>query len=517
MKSTYKVLALSLVLSAGFFFLGRNTQETAQTSDQSVKKLSHHVKEDWKKRTVASTDLPSPSIVALNNIIYSVQSFEDVKEKAIMIETKADEILKTLDESHPEAPALLIYKSVAKIIPHLEGILWRLGGVAQKSEFIYYGIIGTLTDIAYSNFMYSKPVDHFLEYLVRPVNGMKRFKKISSVQDFVQTKLIPLLENDYVAPFEKLLEKYPKWNDFSFQYDRALTSGGIDFSTPESIDKSFSSQGDRYATFTRAYLASAMGYGKNALASLYLFNSYNLNDLNRFLNKAFYESVVKTKIKGIFTDWMKSNKSNIKLNTHKDYRRYMAGYSKLFTLFESGKWSDDTPKDGQANKEAAHKLFIQANLHDLEYVTQMHIQAQFPNQDNYIVDASQMIANPMYSIEHYEKLDRVLKGEEIVTDTATGKEVKINLAKFFDKSFGKDLKRYYPNRFDFAQKKSFNTKVNGQRTFLYTYGRPNSWPDPSFNGILPEANNENLRELYRRLMYNDDVSYIMSIVFGYVL
>jgi len=515
MKSMTKIFTLGVILSGLFFYLGK----MSQTNNPSVGegKINTQNFHSSSNRKFASTAAPSSEIIALNNIIFSVSSYEDVKNKAILLDKMATETIEKIGEDHEDYPAVAMYQSLAQLIPHLEGILWQLGGIAIQSEYVYYSIIGALTDIGYNNFMYSKPVDHFFEYLVRPNESSKRITKVSELQDLLMTKFLPLLEKKHLPKFEKILAKYPGWNEFGFQYDRALVSGGIDFQSPEAVDESFSSEGDRYATFTRSYLASAMGYAKNSMALMYLFCSYDLDDVSNLLNLAFYEAVTKVKLKGLFTDWIKSRRSNIKLNTHKDYANYLKRYPKFLTLLEDGAWSNSEKRDGQAYKKRALDLFNEANSHDLDYITQIHEQAQMPNQDNYIVNATEMIAYPNYSIAHYEKMGKILAGAQVITDSATGKSVVLDIPKLFDSSLNKDLKTYFANGFDYQERKNFLTKVDKKDTFIYTYGRPNAWPDPTFNGLLPEANNSNLREMYRRLMYNNDVSTVASLIFTYIL
>ena len=143
-----------------------------------------------KKKKIASGVEPHKAIKELNSIILAVKGHDQVSAQAKKLDERAKALMKEIGKNHPAYPTLQIYSALANIIPSLEGILWEAGGVVVQSEFLYYGIIGALTDIAYANYMYSKPVDAFLEYLVRPTETSKRMKSASDIQDILITKFI---------------------------------------------------------------------------------------------------------------------------------------------------------------------------------------------------------------------------------------------------------------------------------------------------------------------------------------
>lgn len=509
LKVPMKFMSLSLfvLIAAAIiynFTVNTNRKEFTESGKQTIEKTKDQ------GRTLSNAPASHQFVQNINEQ-YLLQAHDQASFKSMLNALQNDQRINTLsknkDRNNASYPVAIIYSSFANLAAPLEGFVWKLGGVARQSEFIYKGIIESFTKIAYNKHLYSKTVAGFMEYLAKPAPDSERFESISDVQNFLANNVVGVLESS-ITQFEQLLNDYPQWNSFQFDFDWALAVNG-DFSNNHS--------NGRYDVFTRAHLERVVSYMKNTLATIYYFNAFNLDELPTFLNESLWTSVKGTKVQMLnFRNWFSKDARNMHLMTPNVYRNI---------LFKK---NSNTPRDKYKNfltlksdAESAltksHQLLIEAIDHDINYMQQMYEIAEYPNQEQYLIDTKYVINDPALEPNRLEKISQALRGESEVTDPVSGESVVINLPVLFTKNFAMDLKQYLPNGFEYTdQMNNARINVNGQPSFLFSYARPNAWPDPSLKGVLPGANNNNLYSFHRILTNSGDLDVIGNIIFYFL-
>lgn len=486
-----------------FFSHNSHTPAVTSQSNQKVKSVS------IPSRSLSNASSNYQFVSKLNND-YLLTAYDQASFKSMLDNMLVDESLNAIsnknDANDPNLVVTKMYLSFAKLIQPLEGFVWKLGGVAKQSEYIYKFIIETFTKIAYSKHLYSKTVAGFMEYLVKPTAEAQRFESISDVQDFISNSVIDNLSNS-IAEMEGILTDYKEWNSFQFDFDYALVVNG-NFEN--------NNANGRYEVFTRTHLVRTVSYMKNILGSLQYFNAINLDALPKFLNEALWTSVKGTKVQLFnFRNWFTEDARNMHLMTPDVYRKI---------LFKNNGRARRKYKDFMTLKNGGEELLVQAKNNfagaidlDIDYIQQMNELAQYPNQDQYIVDTRYVLNDPALEINRLEKIQEALAGETDVTDPVTGESVRINLPILFTKEFAQDLKAYLPNQFAFTKDMSnARIMVNGKPSFLFSYARPSGWPDPTLAGVFKNANNNNLYDIHRVLTNNGDLDVIGNIIFYFL-
>gem|GEM_PF-4979705 len=452
---------------------------------------------------------------AMNQWILEIKTNTDFSSR--IVETTLEKISTAKVEDLVKVPtdedrfAVVVYNQVAKALLPLEGILWKLGGIAERSEHIYTALLTGLQSIGYNNHLYSAPVKEFMKFLLFPPRGDNknetRYKKISDLQKDIK-KYLPILDESLETVENFATESLD--SKTSFLYDRALIAGGRE--NYGSDADYFVSEKDRFAGFTKAHVYAGLSYGKMTSGSLRLIQSYKLDSLPDFLNQLFFKAVVGSKVQlPKLSSWFKHDpRKNIKLNNPMT----------IAETLEEGRYSSFlTLKTGSDLRNAARKDFISAVSFDIDYIEELKKQNGDENSlgYEYVVDKDQVLNDPAYSASRFEKVRSALEGPVSVIDPVTGQETRVDFSKLF--SLGSDLKAYFPS----SSRANFEVAVGrvidipgsgGKQSYNFRYGRVSQWPDETFNGFL--SSNKSVYEQFRILIYNNDLDLLTSVVTYFV-
>jgi len=496
------------ILGAGFLVLWSCTSKDPGTPGVTIPRGISEIKSNSSKMAQEVKDMNN--IILDLNLEEYVDKYDDKNEPYAHYEYNIKPFEAAVDKinaiaaAKPNSFAAQYYAAILKPVKALKCIVWRMGGFAVKSEFIYTSIVGSMHSIRHSVHLYSPAVEVLMSYIALPCKNtkIKRFANISNFQKFLSEKggLLDLLEES-VAALKALRDK---GSNGTFIYDRALAARAVEVA----------SEDDRYSVFINPYLTATLYYGELTLGFLKMLTQYKLDLFPEFLNFWFFETI-KTKFYAKFDVFKKTGK--VKVNTPRDFGNYLHNkFGKTDLLKREG--------DMTASQEALGH-FQRAATYDRTFMEEV---IKFPANDDYIMDHDELIHNVANDVGRLTTLEELWKAKDgiEITDNLTGKFYKLNITRLFDASLNVDLKHYYPIKFYVDKLKTSATKVNKRDSFLYVWGRSREWNDPSFNGFIQVKvgnsyedikTGKEFYEAHRALSYHDDVDALVNLILQYFM
>jgi hypothetical protein len=470
--------------------VGISAFSTATAADRKPDQAQDFRVETWNRTPVRNRDETRKDVEPLNNILFEMKDYWDPTHKTLQPNEEASHasVIAAVDKiqkfaaDNPRNSAAQYYAAISEIIKPSRSLLWRLGGIVQKSEHIYFSVIGSLKSFVYNKHLYSRLIRRGFDYLTIPDGEAGRFEKISDVQQFLITTWLPAFDRG----MNRLINLYidsKSTGDFEFSYDRSIAAGG---------DRQLHTQ-DRHLRFIRPYLGATIFYGKQVEGGIKAFVSYDLDEMPAYLSKLFAKAVLRGSVQKVNPlEWFGRDGKNVHVNTPADYFYTMASFPTLYNLRKT---------DMRAE---ALRAFQEAQKYNLEYIGQMRAYAQLGEQGQFIVDAKELVQLDDQAPERYEKLARATSGTESWTDPLTGRSVTTNFPALF--SLKGNLRYYFPQ---FPQKqadareriKIKTPKLGDLYYFYYEDGKATTWNDETINGFISGAG---LFEAHRILSYSDD-------------
>ena len=406
--------------------------------------------------------------------------------------------------------AVQLYRAMLEPIIHLESIIWRFRHVVEKSGVLHMQALSVIRKMYYQEYMYGPHVKAILDYLVEPSTEQLQFSNLSEAQDYLNETIKPTLYNSLSLVNKILSNADDSW---SLEFDAYLVSGydaennKIFISDSKRFEKSVNIQ---YVHFIKANLHRAIG------GIEYLVN-YNIDAIPSIATAV----VKKTAINSLKQKLLL--KSLPEPTTPYEMVKILKGYSNFLTLRKS--------KDAaQDNLNSSMNHFYEARVQDLIGYQKSIDETDHDNTDQYFLNPIILKLNRESKENRMTEILNLYKAaingnSSVVTSEVTGQQVEINISAIF-KTYD-DLKVFLPNTRDGfnsdigkgqqlrdANNKKIKHSVTGQSLFAwnYTYGKPMKWPDPTFAGFLPKANNENLLEIARTMELTDSLSVFKSII-----
>jgi hypothetical protein len=200
--------------------------------------------------------------------------------------------------SHPEArgyPLVQIAAGIARLVPRLEGFIWRLRPIAEPSDYLHATVLYKIRQTYYNDYLYGPHVKALLDFITEPSEGQDqkpnefiksselkmKFATVADAQDWLLRNITPELEKLIYGENGKggltALEGLPD-RSFVYDFDRTLLVGhgnGLTFIDPEEARK----------LFIKPYLYTMKFLLQRALMGIYYVSALELNDLPKVAAK----------------------------------------------------------------------------------------------------------------------------------------------------------------------------------------------------------------------------------------
>ena len=447
------------------------------------------------------------------NISSDMQLILDLNSEIINIKSK-DQIMpmiykiRAMAEANPNNQFLILYKALFSPLRNLKGIVWRFRNIVEKSQIAHLFSVSFIRKAYYSDYMYGQHVKAFLDYFVEPNLDKKEFENVAAVQNFLHTSVVADL-TDLILAVETIMRNTPA--DWAFPFDAFLLTG-ID------KNKQFFSQEKRYEKkVIKSHLNYILSSAHKVLGGIYYVVNYDLNDITAI----FRALLKKTGINNSKFNRFFRREDLPKPITSKELSETVLKFKKFLTLRVS--------KDvANQNLQKSFDHFHKGTHYDLIGLQSVYRDSDLDLAYSYVYNPYKIYLNYDKKVESLEtKLaiykDAAEKQSKLVTSEATGQQIEINLSAFFVAH--DDLKKFFPRENNFDDKNSgyILKDSNGKSVYHniteekvsvwnYHYGKPLSYPNPTFGGILPKATNANLYDLIRGLRLDDSTNGFANIL-----
>ncbi len=463
MKNTKGFIFITVAVFATILFFKYQFQNFASPSQKAT---TVDAKSEIKKneRNIATLD-ELELIKKINSAIWNLRSKSDVQDYL--------QKLRKISEENPTFYIVQTYDALLFPLIRLEGILWRMRKIVNTCQVCHLQFVGLIKNAYYRDYMSGPHLKALMDYIAEPTTKYPQFNNFDEVQNAIQNVIIPDLEFS-LEKLKTVAEEIAK-GDF-FELDGYILSG-----YDEGNNRPFLSEKNRYKIVTQGNIKLAISVVENALGTLYFFINYSLNELPEFLN----ELIKDTGINNLFG-------STPEVSTPKEFVKVIEDYRNL----GKSRFQQKTVQDNLDKSLNYYLSSIETRIKGMKYSKE---QADMARNDDYLL-------TPKYIDFEYEDILETLelrreifnssKNNKIslVTIDVSGKQVKVfPKALFTSRS---NLQQFLPKGFTSTKRSKVVSKFEA---WDYYYGRPNSWKDPTFGGLLPEATNENLYSIIKEL------------------
>jgi hypothetical protein len=449
------------------------------------------------KRTISSITNEEQSIIEeINNKIISIHSSNQIEDVRRLIISQASK------KGHEKMYLLNMYAALVRPLRLLKGIAWRLRGVVEDSGILHVNAVSAIKDIHYSEYMVGPHLKALVKYLVDPNLALEKFETMASVQEFLDDELYTVL-NRSLTDFSKIVTSLP--DKYQFDLDGYLLTGH----QLKREDKSpvlFISDSKRFKKVIKPNLFYVQSTMKRVLGAIKYSYVYDFEDAMSISNAMMLKTALN--MRPITRKILPNRLPNFM--TPKDFVETIEKrkYGKFLTLRIKNK------KRAQEYLDKSRSYFLDANKDEL-------VAFNGSLNNSILEEGSSYLVNPRALYVRKERANRRLNEKirmyddmaasksSFVTSETTGRQMEFNLAPLF--TAHDDLKAFLPKTFlgnkekrgDYLKENNKKVKhyKTGDKVFAwdYLYGRPNTWKDPTFGGLIPGATNKNLLELTRSL------------------
>lgn len=224
--------------------------------------------------SVASTEARQPSAAVENQ-----QAIVDEMTKIILsisnrgeVLPKVNQVLAIAAQKDPkgEMPGVQLLAGYMKMIPGLEGIVYRGRPIVEPSDWLHMSALTALRSFRYNSYLYGKHILALFDFVTTPsTNAGPEFKTVTEAQQYLVGKVAPLLES--LVAQARAMENLPAEN-FNFKLDRSLFIGVSD-------DVRFLDRNETIKQFIKPNLYSITFALQRALGSLYYWSALNVDDM----------------------------------------------------------------------------------------------------------------------------------------------------------------------------------------------------------------------------------------------
>lgn len=445
--------------------------------------------------------------VMIDQIIQTIVSQIKVsngKNNVVEVLTKIQQTYPMTTKDLDKMPVARLLLQALKFIPQFEGILWRLRRVAETSDFVHLGIIGSLRGFYQLDSLYGPHVKAFFHFLTTPTEKATYFANADEFMNFLNSVIKPQLK-DFHNLMIALVEAQPD-EAFDLDLDLRLFTGGND--QIRYLDPDYQRK-----RIIKPYFFGILSGLETSIATISYASNYHLNGLLLVSQKALAMSGINVLKDRILTtsgnDKSISATSVSKGITAKELAGLVNLQSELLTLRVQ-------PEVAQKSLAEAYKYVNSAFKHKLKFYTcsltypssyKASNCTQLPSNPSYVENGEDFLINPNLLLAHYKKhfhtfseRQRLIKESydlfnkkdfdstvEFVSEV-TGNTVRLRPQRLFQPQ--KDLKIYFPKDDNYAVKeqgKFVQIKGKPEWAWNYKYGSAQSLPDFTFNGFFPDA------------------------------
>jgi hypothetical protein len=451
-------------------------------------------------KVTKATHKKQRSLASAKNIIEAINTrIVSITDKS-QIAPNIQEVVKLAD-ADPSNATLQLYKMTLSPLLKLEGIIWRFRKVVEESSFIHLTALSTITKAYHQAHMFGPHVKAGMDYLISPTSKYSQFGAISDAQNFVETEVLPELKmsSDKLSDMIASLS-----NDWRLEFDSYLITG---YDQAKGI--SFISESARFKTVAKAHLNYVLSSFYRTQGLINYVVNYNVDDFPKVVEAlmrktALNNTALAKTLKHGLPQISSMKELSIILNSTKALSNKKK-YQSFLTLRKDKAAAQINLLASMLNFQKA----IEVESHALDQVLSATKQG---DASSYIVNPTPLSLNKEHILKNLkEKNDLFTSGinkkVKTVTNSLTGKQVKVNIAALFTPY--SDLKVFIPKKNNFNRDpRGYNVRLasgKSEFTWNYNYGKPVSFPDPTFAGFLPEARNENIYQIMREVKLIDSL------------
>ncbi len=447
----------------------------------------------------------------IDKIVHEIKTKEDVLKVGQLIMADAG------SAKNKNNPAVKLFATLLKPLPLFEGIFWRLRGIAEEMDFIHLVALSSLRGFSHRDYLYGPHIKAIFDFVTQPTTK-PTLGKIETITDLQEFLFGPVKDKLSITLREcKELLKFPS-SSFRILVNLKLIAGEDKAGNIRYLN---SKEGEKI--FIKPYLHFIIGSLQSTLAVINyqsLYNGDKLPDFITAIGKKSAFNMFKTSPDRILI----KSKSVPRGVTAKEINSILHDndFKSLMTLQVTEEVAKKRLNEAFELAFNASKNYLQGFVCSIEEPISFAITKESSNRDclnlpkeHFIKKSHKYIINPNalqlnLAKKYHEKNDLYLyfskafiKKETITLNSeVTGNKVKINLHRVFTPH--PDLKVFYPSKSHFNNlvKVGHEAPVaNGKQDWAwdYHYGRPVSYPDPTFGQILPEANSQNIYSILRTL------------------
>ncbi|MAZ47877.1 MAG: hypothetical protein CME65_04900 [Halobacteriovoraceae bacterium] len=493
----WKFGVLAVVLVAGFIFFSQSGNYHVDSKNGKIHQKFNPSKAN--RSTASDNDL----IQSINDRIIAIKNRAEIKP---LIE----EIIRLSEQdSHRDNQTLKLYRAIIEPMKHMESLIWRLREVVEKSGLMHMQALSMIRKAYYKDYMYGPHILAILDYLTMPSDTLLQFNRPEDIQEFANGELKSSLENSLNLVQEVIANTDSDW---SFSFDAYLASGY----DPEN-NKVFISEAKRFEKrVNHQYLYFIESNLHRVIGAIEFAVNYDINDYPRFVNQMVSKTAVNTLKKRLFLRSLPKPITPLEMiEAANDYRNFL-------TLRKS-------KEEAQANLSSSMEHFYQARVKELVGFQKSIDETDHNNTDQYFL-------NPNILKIGREDKENNLKDKislfeaakagsaKTITSEITGQQIQIDMRALFTPH--ENLRSFFPTPSGINQAggKGGNLedengdrirhKITGQTLFgwNYRYGKPLSFPDPTFGGFLPGASNENIYDIARTMELTGSLDHLKELI-----
>lgn len=492
MKKVLWTMGFIVAVAAVVYF----TKGTPNTSTVQVTPGSEEV-----RQPSAAVDGQQAVIDEMTKIILSIADKSEVLPKV-------NQVLAVAAQKDPQGqmPGVQLLAGYMKMIPGLEGVVYRCRPIVEPSDWLHMSALTTLRSFRYNSYLYGKHILALFDFVTTPShNAGPEFKTVTEAQQYLVGKAAPLLES--LVAQARAMENLPAEN-FNFKLDRTLFIGLSD-------DVRFLDRNETVKQFIKPNLYSITFALQRTLGSLYYWSALNVDDMPAVASEVVAATTI-NEYKGKLRSMFNANKLAkgvtpiITFDVIKKYPNYFS--------FRDLNYTDHTGKKASVTAQTlldrAYTNFFNASYYEMaafnciiQYTVSGNMNATLKdcangdNQDysaQHAANGQDFMFNPNALLIDYKikkaalvqryKLYAASNGSYAdITSEVTGKSLSLNVKALF--SAKNSPRNFFPTAFAKADQASYQSGI-GVHGWNYDHGFPiayGSKKDFTFGGFFNPA------------------------------
>lgn len=502
MKKVLWTMGFIVAVAAVVYF----TKGTPNTSTVQVTPASEEV-----RQPSAAVDGQQAVIDEMTKIILSISDKSEVLPKV-------NQVLAVAAQKDPKAqmPGVQLLAGYMKMIPGLEGIVYRCRPIVEPSDWLHMSALTALRSFRYNSYLYGKHILALFDFVTTPSRNVgPEFKTVTEAQQYLVGKAAPLLES--LIAQARAMENLPAEN-FNFKLDRTLFVGLSD-------DVRFLDRNETVKQFIKPNLYSITFALQRTLGSLYYWSALNVDDMPAVASEVVAATTI-NEYKGKLRSLLSANKLAkgvtpiITFDVIKKYPNYFTFRDVAYTKLDGTK---DTVT-AQALLDRAYTNFFNASYYEMaafnciiEYTVSGNMNATLKdcangdNQDysaQHAANGQDFMFNPnLLLIDYKIKKAALVQRYKLyannaangayadITSEVTGKSLSLNVKALFNAK--NSPRNFFPTAFAKADQASYQSGI-GVHGWNYDHGFPVAYgnkKDFTFGGFFNPSQVADIKSL----------------------